>query len=105
MPGVFRWGDMLAGHGQKACIVANNISMTTTQTKRLKTVFVNGFHVAYLGDEMNVSHCGHKVKQAQTGSLTVYFEGLPVVRTGDTIKCEVSTDLAGPGSLDVIVDS
>ncbi len=68
-------------------------------------VLANGFPVARLTDIYNQIHvCGddeHFMGLAITGSDTVFINGLPAHRAGDSIQCG---DFAANGSLDVILD-
>lgn len=82
MPQIIRKGvDPSKGHcySPKACLNGSN------------DVFVNNLSVVRVGDNYNQEHsCGdssHSMGIAITGSETVFANGKPIHRKGDSIAC------------------
>jgi uncharacterized Zn-binding protein involved in type VI secretion len=96
MSGIFRQGDKTVGHG---CYPPTVSKMGSSNT------FVNGKPVIRANIDSFVSHgcgdCSYHSGKVSTGSTTVFVEGFPVARNGDSLTCG---DKCGPGSSDTIVN-
>ena len=96
MPGAVRKGDMSTGHP--------HCSPPTPAVGCSDNVLVNGRGAVRLGDAWQVHgacdvHSPHSGTSA-SGSSTVFVNGKPKCRIGDTISCG---DTMAEGSSDVIV--
>lgn len=95
MAAAARKGDLSTGHGcfpPTACIDA-----VASKT------YINGILAQVQGSTFNSHRCGKTVhptssRNTTTGSGTVFIEGKPAIRIGDSIACG---DTAGQGSPNV----
>lgn len=93
MAAASRRGDLSAGH---ACFPPTNCTGGVAS----KT-FINGIPAQIIGASYTAHRCGktvHPSRQASSGSGTVYIEGQPAIRIGDSISCG---DSVGQGSPNV----
>lgn len=95
MAAAARLGDLSAGHGcfpPTACIGSQ-----TTKT------YINGILAQAQGSSFLLHVCGrsvHPVRLSSSGSGTVFIEGKPAIRIGDSISCG---DTVSQGSPNVVI--
>ena len=93
MPSVTRLGDLSTGHGSY---------IPTNTTSASSNVFVNGIGVVKVGDSYaphgSPSPSPAHGRSASGGSGSVYVNGQPIHRIGDSISCG---DTSAQGSSNV----
>lgn len=92
MPGIVRLGDVCSGHG---CFPPRpNIASSTD-------VLANGVGVHRVGDSWAPHTCHGSTHDgiAVTGSPTVFVNGVPITRIGDTVSCGSSMSVGSSDSI------